>query len=158
MEESFNLVRMNPRQWATYRLIESNSLEGRTTTLNEVFANYCAAEHPSDGYRWNESDKRGNKCRAVWDDIQTINNSLEIDKIVVVENYTYRIGTEEECEAYWRYLHSKAMSLLKRASDVACKMQRNFQGKLLSNQGNAIADDSGEKQFYETYFSEEEKK
>lgn len=136
---------LTPRQWEVWRLIKHNSLEEhRKTTQKEIVDKVK-------GFVWNDDEKAHDHCVALWSDIKANNESLEHDKIIISKNFEYWIGSERETkefiaglwkalsprlQRYWRYLH---------------KIGLDGQGKLLSNQGNPIDDNSLAKEFHEVF-------
>ena len=148
------LAKMTPRQWSTYRVVEERMQLGLPCSQNLIFASYPKAEH-EDGYVWNECAKHGDHCREIWDDVQAINESPEVDKIIVVRKYDYKLGTEEECERYFNWLRSKGLKLMQRAYAVLNKCSKDGQGKLLSNQLKEIEGNDGAKPFTESFFDYE---
>ena len=73
----------------------------------------------------NSSNGKGDHCRNLWTIVKEINESLEIDEIGVVDDYTYRIGTEEETKEYRNYLMKKLRKLVRRVQVIDKKMARN---------------------------------
>jgi|GEM_PF-4760711 len=157
---------LNPRQWATYRLVRSRSLLGGFCTQREIVDNYPKFSKDSkgnvvvvheDGYCWVENSSHGDHCRTIISDVYAINESYEIMKILVAIDYQYRLGTEEECaDYYWRMKISGNMKE-HRAAVIKSKMKSDGQGQLLSRRLKAIYDSSDKKtkRFIETYITED---
>lgn len=161
MDSGFNFPKpLTPRQWNLYRHIKFCTEVGRfnpKTNSNDHFAtqesitiSWNKAIH-EDGYYYQKDTKHGDHCRQIWDDVQAVNESPEVEKIIVVDDYTYRLGTEEECEKYFLWLKRKAVVLLKRAYVVFGKMSKDGQGKLVSDQDKWIGDDSAARSFVEAF-------
>ena len=53
-----------------------------------------------------------------------------MDKIIIMDNFTYRIGTKEETEAYRKKLYDKAIRSLVRLSYMTKKIKSDGQGVL----------------------------
>lgn len=128
---------LNPRQWATYRLIREKSLAGSFCTQKDICLNFPrfgedGREIDEDGYNYVENPSHGDHCRTILDDVYAINESYEIEKIVVVKDMTYRLGTEEECADYYWRLVIPAGKKEHRAKLIKDKMEQDGQGQLLS--------------------------
>lgn len=136
---------LTPRQWDLWRLIEHNSLvEHRKTTQKEIHDKVR-------GYCWNEGDKSHDKCPAIWSDVRANNQSLEHDKIIISKNFEYWIGSERETKKFIAELWKALSPRLYRYWRYYKKVEREGQGKLLSNQGNPIDEKSLAKQFHEVF-------
>lgn len=137
-------LKMNDRQWRLFDLITLSHEQGieRLTQKDicELLPSY---------YAYNE--RPNDKCPLIWEDVDFINKSLEVDKIIVVDKFTYRFGSKSECEDYGNKLLIGALKKLKRAWAVIDKVKRDGQGKLLSNQNNPIDDKSRAKRYIETF-------
>lgn len=157
---------LNPRQWATYRLVRQRSLVGGFCTQREIVDNYPKfARTPNgnsyiahdDGYCWVENSAHGDHCRTILSDVYAINESYGIMKILVATDYQYRLGTEEECGMfYWRMKISGNMKE-HRAGVIKAKMDQDGQGQILSRCLRLIYDgaDKKTKKFIETYINED---
>lgn len=115
------------RQWTTYFYILFRSEKGERATLEDIVNHYPKSLH-EDGYELSANDKAHDKCRPVWGDVTAINKSLLIDKIVIIDKFTYRIGSKEETEAYCQNLKDKAIRALARLSVMNKKLKRDGQG------------------------------
>lgn len=115
------------RQWTTYFYILFRSEKGERATLEDIVNNYPKSLH-EDGYELSANEKAHDKCFSVWSDVTAINKSLLIDKIVIIDKFTYRIGTKEETEAYCQNLKYKAIRALARLSLMNKKLKRDGQG------------------------------
>lgn len=139
---------LTPRQWALWRLIKHNSLEEhRKTTQKEI------CEKLKDyGYKWVEtSGENHDHCSTIWKDVKDNNESLEHDKIIISKNFEYWIGSERETKEFIKNLWKALSPRLKRYWNYLNKLGLNNQGKLFSNQGNPIDDNSLAKQFHECF-------
>ena len=142
--------RLNPRQWATYRFIKDLSEMGKEATQFAIYLNYQKNLH-DDGYVWKDNPKHGDHCRSIISDVNAINASPEVEKIIVVKDYTYKLGNDEDCADYFKYLKGKAMRLFKRAYLILGKMSADGQGKLISDQDKMIGDNSAARPFVEAF-------
>ncbi len=147
---------LNPRQWATYRLIEEKSLKGLSCSQREICDNYPSKDH-EDGYVYVENPSHGDHCRQILNDVYAINESYSIMKIVVVKDMTYKLGTKEECADYYWRLVIPAGKKEHRAKLIKDKMEQDGQGQLLSRSLKEIYRnaDKKTKEYIEAYIDEE---
>ena len=143
---------LTTRQWATYNLIKQNSLNGKKTTQREIYENYPDKLF-KDGYIWaNKDGVNHDNCVTIWSDIEKINFSEEIEKIVISKNYIYWLcENDEEAEKYAQKYFSDGIKKLKRYYRIVGKVKKNGQYKLLSTRGDIIDDESKARDFVETY-------
>lgn len=138
-------TKLTSRQWALWRLVEHNSLvENRKTSQREIFEKVC-------GYTWNEEPTAHDRCPAIWKDVKDNNESLEHDKIIISKNFEYWIGSERETKQFLAELWKALSPRLSRYWTFVDKLKRDQQGKLVSNQGNPIDENSLAKQFHECF-------
>ena len=143
---------LTPRQWALYRLIKKNTLEGRKTTQREI----CDA---IEGYHY--SEKGGHDCcPTIWADIfgdRGIDWSPEIQKTIICEDFQYWIGDEEEVSAFLDKLWNVGIApRLKRFWAIKGKIKEDGQGQLLSCRGEPIYDDSKARGYVEAFLDHAE--
>ena len=143
---------LNPRQWATYRFIKAKSEKGLSCSQWEICGNYPASEH-KDGYSYVENPSHGDHCRQILSDVYAINESYEIEKIVVVRDMAYKLGTYEECADYYWRLVIPAGKKEHRAKLIKDKMAQDGQGQLLSRSLREIYRNADKKTraYIETY-------
>lgn len=142
---------LNSRQWKTYELIKKNSLEGKITTQIDIINNYPISLY-EDGYKLNVSNNTSDLCPEIWRDIEEINFSPRIEKIVIVNKFTYKITeSKEESEEYAKKFLINGLRKLKRHWNIINKIKLDGQVKLLSNEGNVIDDNSKARTYFETY-------
>lgn len=138
---------LSPRCWALYRLIYENSINHqRKTTKREI---YETLKHY--GYEWNDSETTHDNCSAIWNDITANNLSFSHDKIIISKNDEYWIGNEQETQEFIEDLWKQLAPRLMRYWFYKTKVERNGQGKLLSNDLNPIEDTSKAREFVESY-------
>lgn len=144
-------MKMTTRQWRLYELLvavaETNP--NRWVSKQEI-ADYLGKEH----YTINNNEFAHDLCSTINFDRLAINNSLEVDKIILIKDNMLKIATEDEAIELEQKLHSQAMKLLKRKSMLEAKRLRNNQGKVLSNQLKPIDESSKAKEFHETFVGE----
>ncbi|NCA96482.1 MAG: hypothetical protein EOM74_05825, partial [Methanomicrobia archaeon] len=98
---------MTPRMWKLYNLIKDRTLySGIALTQKDICDNL-----PND-FIYN--DRPNDKCPAIWEDVDFINQSYEVEKIIVVDKFTYRIGSRQEAEDYGNKLFIGAVKKFKR--------------------------------------------
>ncbi len=142
--------KLTPRQWATYNLIKDASSRGVKVSIEEIVANYHESAHKG-GYSLSTGVGSHDICCAVWQDVTALNASTEVEKIIIIDDFTYRLATEEEAEAYYAELRTKALRALQRAFAIKKKIRKDGQGKLISCQGEAITEDSKARPFVEAF-------
>ncbi len=147
------MERLNSRQWATYNFIKSHSELGQAVTQQAIYANYPIEAH-KDGYSWAKGENTHDRCLKVWEDVHAINASSEVEKIIVMDAFTYRLATEEEAGEYYAKLQERALKALVRAYNVKRKIKADGQGKLISCQGNPIDEESHARRFVEAFMEE----
>lgn len=136
---------LSPRQWALYRLIKENSLNGLKTTQLEI-----CVKIP--GYKYNSSPLAHDHCTAIWSDINAILLSHEVEKIIIYKDFLCWIATSQEEVNEW--LDSKWKELEPRLSRYwffKQKAEKNGQGKLLSDQLQPIDEKSKARAFVESF-------
>lgn len=146
--------KLTPIHWELYRLIEARTKGNELSVPQREIYDLLKSK----GYEvsWNESQNQHNDhCRWLWDLIwgeDGINFSPEVDHIIVHDSeYNYRFGSANEVLARWAYYYDKTEKSKKRHYSLLHKIKQDGQGKLLSNQGNPIDDDSLAKLFHETF-------
>lgn len=122
------------RQNELYNLITHNSLIlHKKTTQHEIYDKL-----KDYGYEWKEDDKVHDHCVAIWNDIETINESGEKEKYLLYENYECWVGSERENK---EILVKKWFALaprLKRYHRLRKRLLVEGQGKLFPQQDNGI--------------------
>ena len=155
--------KLTPLEWAVYNTIKETTVnENRTISqkelvekVNEQFG--CAILKYTQKCTNCKNDSKGDHCYALIDLVRAINESEEVEKIIVVKAYSYKLGTIEECEEYYNIAMKRAYHFLKKASTISRKMKRDGQGKLISCQGKEITIDSKAREFVEAYIDGKEK-
>lgn len=135
---------MTSREWQVYNIIKEKSLQGQKTTQREL----CDLV---EGLEYNEDITAHDHCSTIWNIINEINNSDEIDKIIISDNFEYWIGDEEETIEYLNTLWGRIVPKLKRYYNLLRKTKLDGQGKLLSNQLQPIDENSQARPYHEVY-------
>lgn len=142
--------KLTSRQWALYNLVKEYSEKGIALEQDFIVDSIKGYEH-------SKNPKNHNDCTSVWSDVwgdNGINWSSEVDKIIVIDNFTYKLGNEKDLEMYAKDLQKKALRGLKRFWAIIKKMKNDGQLKLLSNQMNPIDENSKARTYVETFVNE----
>lgn len=146
---------LNTRQWKTYNLIKENTLQGKWTSKKDIIDNFkFNPETNINGYIKN--DRKHDLCAGVWEDIDTINNCPEIEKIIISDGKNnFKLASNQlEAFEYVEKFKNKAIKALVRYANLKRKIKADGQGKLLSNRNNPIDDESRAREFIETFIYE----
>lgn len=135
--------KLTPRQWSLYNLLRANA--DQFYTKKEI----CEII-PAFTYKQEKWDK----CVDIWNDMNEINKSLEVDGIIVMKNQLFKFGTKEEVKEFRNSKIRKLKKLVSQIEMFDIKTNRDNQGKLISNQNKPIDEESKAKRFYETYFND----
>lgn len=148
-EEDNEEKSLSTRQWRTHDLIVANSQNGKITTQRDIYNNYpYDRELRPDGYRWKEkSGENHDHCTSIWEDINKINASSLVHKIIIPKNFTYKVAEsqEEVKEFIDEYYFAPAMARLWRYSNLRRKARRDGQGRL------PFKDKSKEREYFESF-------
>lgn len=139
--------KMTPLDWEIYNAVKASSEYGYPISQKDL----CEAC----GLDW-LPDSRGNGNRAVWDIVQKINDSPEVDKAIYSRNYTYVLADEGQFSEMVRREKDELSRHGHRLASLSRKQALNDQGKVLSNQLKPL--DGGAKEFHEAYFKAKEEK
>lgn len=90
-------------------------------------------------------------CSTMNGDRLFINNSLEVDKIILVKDNKFKIATMEESLDLEEEYFQRALMFFDRRQQLVHKRNRDNQGKLVSNQDKVIDDNSQAQLFHETF-------
>ena len=146
------MKKLNTRQFRLYDLLVAVAEVNPDRWVDKFeIAEHIGKEH----YQINYSDMAHDVCSKINLDRIALNNSLEVDKIILVKDNKFKVATEEEAIELEQQLHSQAMKLLGRMTFIQEKRRRNNQGKIISNQGQPIDKYSKARDFYETFIGED---
>lgn len=139
--------KLTPRQWELYKFIKFNSLVNhQKTTQEQIYLNI-------EGYFWNKNSKSHDHCPAIWNDIRAINESTQVDKVIIYKDFKYWIGSEKEVNEFTDGLWKMISKRLVRYWNIKNKSKLDGQGKLLSNSGRVIDEESLAHRFKEVFNS-----
>jgi hypothetical protein len=132
---------MDPLDWAVYRYLYKVTVsEHRAASLQEIVDatqfDLCLTDDMK--LWWNEKDR--DHCRKMWDVVQHINNSYEVDKQVYIDHYKYGLCTKKESNEYISKLAREGGSRMRRAFQLYMKGLNDGQGKIISDQNKSIPD------------------
>ena len=152
--------KLTPRQWwlHDYILAMNTKYPKRWLTQTEIVdALNCDLSYPHDDrYQLSPNPMAHDKCISIWQDVAAINRSMEVDKIILINVNSYKMPTsKEEADTYFLNGRKKAaLRILKRYWIAMEKIDRDGQGKLLSDQEREITKQSRAKEFYESFIKE----
>lgn len=142
------MKKLTTRQFRLYDLLVAvaQTNPNRWVSKQEI-AGYLGKEH----YTINNNELAHDLCSTMNLDRIVINNSLEVDKIILIKDNEFKVATEEEAIELEQELHNQAMKLLGRMTFIQEKRRRNNQGKVLSNQLKPIDESSRAEKYHETF-------
>lgn len=134
-KKSYRLTTDEKEKWATQRELVD-------------FVN----SDPSIGEQLEYNENDYNHCRRLWTVINSINQSGLRQKIIVTKKYKYKLGTKEECLAYFAKTKKDAISKLMRISTLRKRYKNNGQAFLFTfdEEGNPISPEEAAKNFTES--------
>lgn len=143
--------KLNSKQWRLYNFIKFITEQGRWTDKKEI----CTELNDLYSLQTTKNETSEiNNCPAIYQDIKAINNSDEIEKIIIVDSNKIYLGSEQQCYDYAEKLKAKAIKLLKRSWTIHSKAISDGQGKIISCQGNVITEESKARDFVEAFVKE----
>lgn len=120
MEEKKNAL--TTRQWMLYRYLKSQYKRNEFISKEEI------SEHLPKLYGFDKSKDRN--CRTLEQDIRKINESDEIQKIIVSSRFGYKIGNQEEVVKYINNRFNREFKNLKLDWKLVNKVKLNKQTRL----------------------------
>lgn len=144
-DKKYSQRKLKPSEWELYRLIKYNSeVLNRRTTQREICDKILE-------YKWNDDPKAHDHCSSIWTAIKNLNESDEIEKIIISFNFEYWLGNEAETKVYLDTKWADLAPRLKRYWLYLQKINKDGQGKLLSAQLQPIDDESQAREFVESF-------
>lgn len=149
---------MTPRQWWLYRYLlerDPNEWVDLKTICEDCD---CDILYTGERYTYTTSAKSHNPCVAIYLDVEAINESPEVDKIILYRERKLKFPTsiEEAEEHYLSDLLKRGRKILARYGQAVRKLSKDGQGKILSNRLVPINDSKGAKEFVEALMRGEE--
>lgn len=80
-----------------------------------------------------KESKSHDKCSAIWGDINRINNDLDYVKIIIIDNFKYKLASEEETKDYIEKKTKQALIRLARVSKLRQKARLDGTCNLLND-------------------------
>lgn len=143
---------MNSTNWKLYNFLKDKAIEDPThwVTHEEI----CAAL--PDEFTMNHQACKKKCCSSIQQHIIEINECDEIEKIILYKNQTYKLASnKKEAEKFIKKkLLLKACRIFKRYWQQLDKINKDGQGKLLSNKGNPIDEKSKARKYVEAFVNE----
>ncbi len=152
-------VKLTPRQEWLYKYLKRNWLINSNQYLEQItIVNALAFDikegiyKHDDRYVYNTNPKCHDHCTAIWNDVRAINYSYKKDKIICVKDLTYKIASNKaEALEFAEKIKADALKKLDRHWRIIDKINRDGQGKTVSNDNVAIDEKSKARDYYETY-------
>lgn len=139
------MEKLNTKLWKLYNFIKYRTENNIPTTVKDI-----CDEFP-DTYKLNAKESNFTNCPALYEDIDTLNASAEVNKVIIKDNNDFRFGTEEEVKNYANKLQIHALKQLKKYWDIQRKTMYQGQMKLLSNRDEPIDDKSRAERFVNAF-------
>ena len=134
--------------WDLYNFIKERSLNGEKTTVRDV------CEQFPETYHLNDKESNFTNCPNLYKDIDLLNSSYQIEKIIVKDYNNFHLATKEDANKYANKIKFKALKLLKKYWVVQRKIDKDGQGKCIGANGQPIDDKSKARRFYESFIDE----
>lgn len=141
--------KLTTRCWTLYNYIKEHGVVNTTDICRDLPEYYTLAT----------SERIHNPCVNVNIDVDTLNTSPEIEKIIIHDRkYNFWLAKDEdEAVNFAEKLYKKrALKALWKYYGMLKKAESDGQGKLLSCQGNVIDDESKARAFVEAFIREKE--
>ena len=142
-------IKLNTRQWKFYNYLKEQAFEDGDRWVSKWEISVAITD-----YEYNNSPYAHDECSTMNGDRLAINNSQEVDKLILVDNNCFKIANLDEAIEMRNDYYNQAMRLLGKMSIIANKIDRDGQGKLISNQNKPIDETSKAREFYETFIKE----
>lgn len=142
-------IKLNTRQWKFYNYLKEQAFEDGDRWVSKWEISVAITD-----YEYNNSPYAHDECSTMNGDRLAINNSQEVDKLILVDNNCFKIAKLDEAIEMRNDYYNQAMRLLGKMSIIANKIDRDGQGKLISNQNKPIDEMSKAREFYETFIKE----
>lgn len=147
---------LEPRQWWLYRLIKASgeklSIADIVNYQNEMWEQGKLTY--SNLYQFKETEGNHSNCPAIYQDIDTINECEELDKIIVKKNNQFWIGNEQETIQYHNRLMHNVCRDSHKAKRLRDKISQEGQGKLFTYDLVPMSESEG-RDYHETFLKNE---
>lgn len=145
MENLHTNKKLTPQLWELYNFIKERTLTDTKTTVKDI-----CEEFPKT-YHLNSKECNFSNCPKLYEDIDFVNSSEEIEKIIIKDHNNFYLATEEQAKDYANRLFNRALKTLKKYYVVDKKIKRDGQGKILSCQLTPIDEQSQAREFVESF-------
>ncbi len=136
---------LTTEQWEIYDFVKCATTMGLTLTVKD-FCNRFPEK-----FKLIERDGNYSNCPDLYKEIDNINSSYEIEKIIIKNHNRFKLATKEEAQKAHQRLKDKAIRLLVKASIMSSKIKADGQGKTVSCQDRAIDEESRAREFVESF-------
>ena len=137
--------KLTPHQWRLYDSIKLATSFGKSLNVEEI------ANMFPDEYEFRKQKGNYSNCPKLYKDIDILNASHEIEKIIIKKNNNFRLATNEEAIEYHNKLVKRLIHYRNNALAVRYKISQDKQGKLLSAQLKPIDENSKAREFKESF-------
>ena len=139
-------MKLTTRQWQFYNYLKEQAVDNEKKWVDKAELGMMIPL-----YNLNYDDLSHDICSTMNLDRLTINNSSEVDKLILIKDNRFKIATYEEAREMEQELYNQAMKLLARMGVIGRKINKDGQGKLLSNQIRPIDSESQARPYVETF-------
>lgn len=135
-------MKLTTRQWELYNFIKNND----GVSQEDICQNIA-------GYVWNDNPKVHDNCLSIWRDVEQLNNSPEIEKVIIrnKENLYKLCETREEILDYVNGQKNKLIRAAIRLRVASNKLKLDGQMKIISTKDDPIDGNSQARDFVETF-------
>ena len=139
--------KLNSRRWKLYNYIKEHGVVNTRDICADLGGEYVLAT----------SDRIHNPCVLVNEDVDALNASDEIEKIIIHDrkyNFWLARNAEEATEFAERLYRKRALKALGKYWKMTRKIEADGRGKLISCQGEPIDENSRARAFVEAFVKE----
>ena len=105
-------------------------------------------------YEFEDRDGNHSNCPQLYEDINIINESYEIEKIIATDNNNFHLLSEEAAQEYANKLKTQALKRLRKYWNIQKKIDNNGLQKFISTKGDPIDEQSKARHFVEAFLNE----
>lgn len=127
---------MENRVKRAYDLYDLLMTEPNKWFTQEEIVNNCK------GYKFYDRSKKMDRCPDIRLDVLFLNAEADIEKIVVISRYRYKIADKKEVDRYYYGQIKRLKQHAKQLKDLEYKMRRDGHGDIIDHR------------FWETYWNE----
>ena len=145
-----NEKKLTPELWDLYNFIKHRSTAGEKTSVKDI------CDFMPNVYHLNAKESNFSNCPNIYRDIDLLNGSGQLEKIIVKDYNNFHLATREEAEKYRDKLQARSLRLMKKYWIISRKIDKDGQGKLIGTNNKPIDEHSSARRFFETFISEQE--